>query len=78
MSKQTGKDRTARLAEARSRQRTREQRMVVGIVVACLVLLAGSGAVILYAVNARGQTLAGLGTPPSACDAATPAEPGAG
>ena len=54
--KKASQDRKARLAEVQKAQKSKEQKVVIGIVVGCLVLLAGLGAVVFYAINdARAQ-----------------------
>ena len=70
--KKASQDRKARLAEVQKAQKARERKVVIGIVVGCLVLLAGLGGVVAYAINdARSQQLPNLGVPAAAasCDA---------
>jgi hypothetical protein len=72
--KKASQDRKARLAEVQKAQKSKEQRVVVGIVVGCLVLLAALGGVVLYAINdAKAQQLPNLGVSAAAasCDAVT-------
>ena len=72
--KKASQDRKARLAEVQKAQKSKEKRVVVGIVVGCLVLLAALGGVVLYAINdAKAQQLPNLGVAAAAasCDAVT-------
>jgi hypothetical protein len=72
--KKASQDRKARLAEVQKAQKAKEKRVVVGIVIGCLVLLAGLGAVVTYAINdAKGQQLPALGVSAAAasCDPIT-------
>ena len=72
--KKASQDRKARLAEVQKAQKAKEKRVVVGIVIGCLVLLAGLGGVVAFAVNdAKSQQLPNLGVSASAasCDPIT-------
>lgn len=72
--KKASQDRKARLAEVQQAQKSKEKRVVVGIVVGCLVLLAALGGVVLYAINdAKAQQLPNLGVAAAAasCDPVT-------
>lgn len=72
--KKASQDRKARLAEVQKAQKSKEQKVVIGIVVGCLVLLAGLGAVVFYAINdAKAQQLPNLGATAAAasCDPVT-------
>ncbi|SES43400.1 Protein of unknown function [Pedococcus cremeus] len=72
--KKASQDRKARLAEVQKAQKAKEKRVVVGIVIGCLVLLAGLGGVVAFAVNdAKSQQLPNLGVGASAasCDPIT-------
>ena len=60
--KRASQDRKARLAEIQNQQKAKERKVVAGIVIGCLVLLAGLTGVVLYAVNdAKGKQLPSLG-----------------
>jgi hypothetical protein len=72
--KKASQDRKARLAEVQKAQKSREQKVVIGIVVGCLVLLAGLGSVVAYAINdAKSAQLPNLGATAAAasCDPVT-------
>jgi hypothetical protein len=72
--KRASQDRKARLAEIQSKQKAKERKVVAGIVVGCIVLLAGLTGVVLYAINdAKGQQLPSLGASVAAakCDPVT-------
>ena len=72
--KKATQDRKARLAEVQKAQKSKEQKVVIGIVVGCLVLLAALGGVVFYAINdAKSQQLPNLGVSASAasCDPVT-------
>lgn len=69
--KRASQDRKARLAEIQKQQKAKEKKVVGGIVVGCLVLLAALGGVVLYAINdAKGQQLPNLGTTVAAAQCA--------
>ncbi len=73
-SKRASQDRKARLAEIQNQQKAKERKVVGAIVIGCLVLLAGLGGVVFYAVNdAKAQQLPNLGVAMGAakCDAVT-------
>jgi hypothetical protein len=72
--KRASQDRKARLAEIQNQQKARERKVVAGIVIGCVVLLAGLAGVVLYAVNdAKAQQLPNLGVSVASakCDAVT-------
>ena len=72
--KRASQDRKARLAEIQSQQKAKERKVVAGIVVGCLVLLAGLTGVVLFAINdAKAKQLPSLGTSIAAakCDPVT-------
>ena len=72
--KRASQDRKARLAEIQNQQKAKERKVVAGIVVGCLVLLAGLTGVVLYAINdAKGKQLPALGVSVAAakCDPVT-------
>lgn len=67
-------ERQQRLETVRQQQRSKEQKTVIAIVIGCLVLLAGLGGVITYAVmDAKSKQIQNLGASPAAasCDAVT-------
>ena len=56
--KRASQDRKARLAEIQNQQKAKERKVVAGIIIGCLVLLAGLTGVVLYAINdATGSTI---------------------
>jgi Protein of unknown function (DUF3105) len=60
--KRASQDRKARLAEIQQQQKAKERKVVAGIIVGCVVLLAALGGVVAYAVNdARSKQLPNLG-----------------
>ena len=72
--KRASQDRKARLAEIQNQQKAKERKVVAGIVVGCIVLLAGLTGVVLYAINdAKAKQLPNLGVSVAAakCDAVT-------
>jgi len=72
--KRASQDRKARLAEIQNQQKAKERKVVAGIVVGCLVLLAGLTGVVLFAINdAKAKQLPHLGTTVAAatCDPVT-------
>ena len=72
--KRASQDRKARLAEIQNQQKAKERKVVAGIVIGCLVLLAGLTGVVLYAINdAKGKQLPALGVSVAAakCDPVT-------
>ncbi len=72
--KRATQDRKARLAEIQKQQKAKERKVVIGIVIGCLVLLAGLGGVVAYAINdARSQQLPnlGVGAAAASCDPVT-------
>ena len=72
--KRASQDRKARLAEIQKQQQAKERRVVAGIIVGCLVLLVGLGAVVAYAINdANSKKIPNLGVSLAAaqCDPVT-------
>ena len=72
--KKASQDRKARLAEVQKAQKAKEKKVVVGIVVAIAVLLAGLTGVVAFAINdANSQKLPNLGATAAAasCDPVT-------
>lgn len=72
--KRASQDRKARLAEIQKQQKAKERKVVIGIVIGCIVLLAGLGGVVAYAINdAQSQQLPNLGVSAAAasCDPVT-------
>ena len=72
--KRASHDRKAPLAEIQKQQQAKERRVVAGIIVGCLVLLGGLGAVVAYAINdAQSKKLPNLGVSLAAakCDPIT-------
>jgi hypothetical protein len=71
--KRVSQDRKARLAEIQKQQQAKERRVVAGIIVGCLVLLAGLGAVVAFAINdAQSKKLPHLGVSLAAAQCSPP------
>jgi hypothetical protein len=72
--KRASHDRKARLAEVQKQQKAKERKVVAGIVIGCVVLLAALGGVVAYAIgDAQSKQLPHLGVSLAAasCDAPT-------
>ncbi|WP_270886461.1 DUF3105 domain-containing protein [Pedococcus sp. 5OH_020] len=72
--KRASQDRKARLAEIQKQQKAKERKVVIGIVIGCLVLLAALGGVVAFAVgDAKSKQLPNLGVSVAAakCDPVT-------
>jgi hypothetical protein len=72
--KRASQDRKARLAKIQQEQKAKERKVVAGIVIGCVVLLAALGGVVAYAVNdAQSKQLPHLGVSLAAahCDPVT-------
>ena len=77
--KRATQDRRARLAEIQKQQKAKERKVVAGIIIGCVVLLAALGGVVVYAIqDARSKQLPNLGVSLAAAHCSKPTDDGQG